>query len=80
MLKHDYFLHVPGTRYYMAPEYFRSGWYDGSQATVWALGIVLHEMLSPLDAFRKPEHAVKMKPRIPKHLSPGIGNKTNYNP
>ena len=55
----------------MAPEYFRFGWYDGCQSTVWALGMILVEMLSPYMAFNRPEQAFKMLPRIPKHLSAG---------
>ena len=55
----------------MAPEYFRFGWYDGCQATVWALGMILVDMLSPYMAFSKPEQAYSRPPRIPHHLSPG---------
>ena len=64
-------LNVSGTRVYMAPEYFRFGWYDGCQATVWALGMILVDMLSPYMAFSKPEQAYGKPPRIPHHLSPG---------
>ena len=55
----------------MAPEYFRFGWYDGCQATVWTLGMILVDMLSPYMAFSKPEQAYGRPPRIPNHLSPG---------
>ena len=64
-------LNVSGTRVYMAPEYFRFGWYDGCQATVWALGMILVDMLSPYMAFSKPEQAYGRPPRIPHYLSPG---------
>ena len=64
-------LNVSGTRVYMAPEYFRFGWYDGCQATVWALGMILVDMLSPYMAFSKPEQAYGRPPRIQRHLSPG---------
>ena len=37
-LKYFYF---SGTRAYMPPEFLRSGWYDGCQSTVWALGMSL---------------------------------------
>ncbi|CAH3173889.1 unnamed protein product [Porites lobata] len=63
-----------GTRVYMAPEYFRFGWYDGCQATVWALGMILVDMLSPYMAFSKPEQAYSRSPRIPHHLSPEAKN------
>ena len=64
-------LNVSGTRVYMAPEYFRFGWYDGCQATVWALGMILVDMLSPYMAFSKPEQAYSRPPRVPHHLSSG---------
>ena len=64
-------LNVTGTRVYMAPEYFKFGWYDGCQATVWALGMILVDMLSPYMAFSKPKQAYNRPPRIPHHLSPG---------
>ena len=68
-------LNVSGTRVYMAPEYFRFGCYDGCQATGWALGMILVDMLSPYMAFSKPEQAYNRPARIPYHLSPGNINK-----
>ena len=62
----------------MPPEFLRSGWYDGCQSTVWALGMILVELLSSSMAFNRPEQALTRKPRIPEHLSEGISNKTNY--
>ncbi|XP_068707337.1 serine/threonine-protein kinase pim-1-like [Montipora capricornis] len=58
-----------GTNHYTPPEFFSTGKYDGCQGTVWQLGILLVEILSPVMAFDKPEHALKMAPRIPDHLS-----------
>jgi len=67
---------VSGTNAYTPPEYFSTGRYDGSQATVWQVGILLVEILSPFMPFDKPEHALKMGPRIPEQLS--SGNKLKY--
>ncbi|KAJ7328596.1 Serine/threonine-protein kinase pim-3 [Desmophyllum pertusum] len=60
-----------GTNAYTPPEYFRTGRYDGCQGTVWQMGILLVEILSPVMAFDQPEQALKMEPRIPEQLSPG---------
>ena len=56
----------------MPPEFLRFGWYDGCQSTVWALGMILAEMVSPYMAFNRPELALTRKPRIPEYLSEGI--------
>ena len=63
---------VPGTNSYTPPEYLKTGKYDGRQGTVWQMGILLVEILSPIMAFDKPEQAIKVPPRIPDHLSPGM--------
>ena len=54
------FVSVAGTPYYMPPEFIKTGRYDGCQATVWQLGIILEEML----------------PEDPEALSPGIRTKS----
>ena len=57
----------------MPPEFTQSEQYDGCQGTVWQMGILLVDMLSPdMSAFEHPDHAVSMPPRVPQHLSPGI--------
>ena len=61
----------------MPPEFLRSGWYDGCHSAVWALGMILVELLSSSMAFNRPEQALTRKPRIPENLSEGISNKTN---
>lgn len=68
--------YVPGTNAYTPPEYIKTGRYDGCQGTVWQMGILLVEILSPVMAFDKPEHALKMGPRIPEQIS--SGNKLEY--
>ena len=60
-----------GTNAYTPPEYLSTGKYDGCSGTVWQMGILLVEVLSPIMAFDKPEQALKMAPRIPEHLSSG---------
>ncbi|XP_078382991.1 serine/threonine-protein kinase pim-3-like isoform X2 [Oculina patagonica] len=60
-----------GTNQYMPPEYIKTRKYDGCQATVWQMGILLVDMLSPVvTAYEKPQHCLSMAPRIPPHLSP----------
>ena len=51
-------------------EKFRRGWYDGCQATVWDLKMIL-EIHSPYMAFSEPEQALKRPIRIQKLLTPG---------
>lgn len=56
----------------MPPEFIQNNQYDGCQGTVWQMGILLVNMLSPgQPAFKHETHAVIMQPRIPQHLSPG---------
>ena len=63
---------VSGTKAYMPPEFVRFGWYDGSQSTVWALGMILVNLLSSSMAFRKPEEALSRSPRLKANVSQGI--------
>ncbi|XP_044163417.1 CBL-interacting protein kinase 15-like [Acropora millepora] len=58
-----------GTKAYMPPEFVRFGWYDGSQSTVWALGMILVNLLSSSMAFRKPEEALSRSPRLKANVS-----------
>ena len=70
-----------GTRVHLSvAEKLRFGWYDGCQAAVWALGMMLVESRSPCllssirrphTVFSKPEKALKQRCRIPEHLTPG---------
>lgn len=71
---------VPGTNAYTPPEFFRTGKYDGCQGTVWQIGILLVETLSPVMAFDKPEQSLNMAPRLPEHLSPGKSQDKKYCP
>ena len=62
---------LSGTPSYMPPEYCRFKQYDGCQGTVWQMGILLLDMLSP--EFRAFEDArdISEPPYVPKRLSPG---------
>ena len=51
-------------------EKLKLGWYDGCQATVWALGMIV-EIHSSYMVFRELEQACKLPTRIQKHLTPG---------
>ena len=62
-----------GTTQYMPPEVSEFKQYDGCQATVRQMGILLVDRLSPdVPAFKHPRHALRMAPRVPHQLSPGI--------
>lgn len=57
----------------MPPEFTKCKQYDGCQGTVWQMGILLVDMLSPdVRAFKRPEDALFLPPRVPQHLSPGM--------
>ena len=57
----------------MPPEFREFKQYDGCQGTVWQMGILLVDMLSPeVPTFKNPRHALGMAPRVPQQLSPGI--------
>lgn len=81
---------VSDTRVHLSEaEKLRFGWYDGCQATVWSLGMILVQSRSPCllssrtytvfryTVFSKP---VKRPRRIPEHLPPGnvINNRLNF--
>ncbi|XP_058717374.1 serine/threonine-protein kinase pim-1-like [Poecile atricapillus] len=42
-----------GTRSYRPPEWTNFGWYHGEAATIWTLGILLHEMVCGKHPFRR---------------------------
>ena len=69
----EWFVLHSGTPQYNPPEFSKSKQYDGCHGTVWQMGILLVDMLSPVvPALKHPRHALCMSPRIPHHLSPGI--------
>ena len=57
----------------MPPEYYKFKQYDGCQGTVWQMGILLVDMLSPVyNAFEHIRDAFTKLPYVPNDLSPGI--------
>ena len=65
--------HFSGTTSYMPPEYYKFKQYDGCQGTVWQMGILLVDMLSPVfNAFEHISDAFTKPPYVPNDLSPGI--------
>ena len=72
---------VPGTIGYMPPETLRAEAHDGRAADVWALGVLLYNLLergeSPFGPAARDEAELRAQicsgqpPRLPAHLSPG---------
>ncbi|NXP43206.1 PIM2 kinase, partial [Leiothrix lutea] len=46
-------LYSTGTASYSPPEWTHFGWYYGMPATIWSLGILLHQMVCREHPFRK---------------------------
>ncbi|RMC03930.1 hypothetical protein DUI87_19267 [Hirundo rustica rustica] len=47
------YTHFAGTPSYSPPEWTQFGWYYGKPATIWSLGILLHQMVCGEHPFRK---------------------------
>ncbi|XP_064285584.1 serine/threonine-protein kinase pim-1-like [Passer domesticus] len=52
-LQETAYTHFAGTPSYSPPEWTRFGWYHGEPATIWSLGILLHEMVCGKMPFRR---------------------------
>ncbi|KAM4755332.1 serine/threonine-protein kinase pim-1-like [Cyanocitta cristata] len=59
-----------GTPSYSPPEWTLFGWYHGEAATVWSLGIVLHQMVCGEHPFRRGWHSTWGRLSLPRRLSP----------
>ncbi|KAM7020578.1 serine/threonine-protein kinase pim-1-like [Acridotheres tristis] len=47
------YTHFAGTLSYSPPEWIKFGWYYGKPATIWSLGILLHQMVCGEHPFRR---------------------------
>ncbi|XP_031950173.1 serine/threonine-protein kinase pim-1-like [Corvus moneduloides] len=59
-----------GTPSYRPPEWIQFGWYYGKAATVWSLGIVLHQMVCGEHPFRRGWNSTWGRLSLPRRLSP----------
>ena len=62
----------------MSPEFLKSGLYESCQSTVWAVRMILVELLSSYMAFNRPELSLTRDPRISEFLSARISSEINY--
>ncbi|NXD32433.1 PIM1 kinase, partial [Spelaeornis formosus] len=58
-----------GTPLYSPPEWKELGWYYGEAATVWSLGILLHEMVCGKHPFRSGWNINRGQLSLPERLS-----------
>ncbi|XP_037982121.1 serine/threonine-protein kinase pim-1-like [Motacilla alba alba] len=65
------YIHFAGTRSYSPPEWTHFGWYYGKPATIWSLGIVLHQMVCGEHPFRRGQKiSWDQQLSLPQRLSP----------
>ncbi|NXV04305.1 PIM3 kinase, partial [Cettia cetti] len=63
-------LYSIGTPSYSPPEWTHFGWYHGEAATVWSLGILLHQMVCGEHPFRRGQNLSWGQLSLPPRLSP----------
>ncbi|XP_064261923.1 serine/threonine-protein kinase pim-1-like [Passer domesticus] len=65
------YTHFAGTPSYSPPEWTHFGWYYGKPATIWSLGILLHEMVCGKHPFRRDQNiSWDHQLSLPQRLSP----------
>ncbi|XP_064246771.1 serine/threonine-protein kinase pim-1-like [Passer domesticus] len=65
------YTHFAGTPSYSPPEWTHFGWYYGKPATIWSLGIVLHQMVCGEHPFRRDQNiSWDHQLSLPQRLSP----------
>ncbi|RMC04073.1 hypothetical protein DUI87_19410 [Hirundo rustica rustica] len=68
------YTHFAGTPSYSPPEWTHFGWYYGKPATIWSLGILLHQMVCGEHPFRKGQNiSWDHQLLLPERLSQGQG-------
>ncbi|KAL2303333.1 hypothetical protein Nmel_010804 [Mimus melanotis] len=66
------YTHFAGTRSYSPPEWTKFGWYYGKPATIWSLGILLHQMVCGVHPFRRGQNiSWDHQLSLPQRLSQG---------
>ncbi|XP_064285720.1 serine/threonine-protein kinase pim-1-like [Passer domesticus] len=73
-LQETAYTHFAGTPSYSPPEWTRFGWYHGEPATIWSLGILLHEMVCGKMPFRRGWNFSWGLLSLPQRLSPECQN------
>ncbi|KAL9822955.1 serine/threonine-protein kinase pim-1-like [Geothlypis trichas] len=65
------YTHFSGTLSYSPPEWNDFGWYHGEAATIWSLGILLHQMVCGEHPFRRGRNLSWGQLSLPQRLSQG---------
>ncbi|XP_037982119.1 serine/threonine-protein kinase pim-1-like [Motacilla alba alba] len=65
------YTYFAGTLSYSPPEWTRLGWYHGEAATIWTLGILLHQMVCGKHPFRRGRNISRGQLSLPPRLSQG---------
>ncbi|RMC03971.1 hypothetical protein DUI87_19308 [Hirundo rustica rustica] len=69
------YTHFAGTPSYSPPEWTHFGWYYGKPATIWSLGILLHQMVCGEHPFRRGQNiSWDHRLLLPKRLSQGYSS------